>query len=281
MKHLLAIALGMALLVGCGEAASEIGIPVDADVMIPIAEDLEARHIQEGLFVFTHSFPWPANSLAAVVDDDLLLVDTPYTPRATEAMLNWLEAEVGSRDTIAINTHWHLDNLGGNEYLLQEGIPIYGSDLAVELLAERGAASQQQVVDWLQDPENERFRSFGEITLTSPTETFPLVKGQQLEIGGETVEVAWPGPGHTADNLVVYFPERQLLFGGCFIIGGDRIGNTADAHLDQWADSFRHIARYEFDMVVPGHGNRLDPGLIDHTIELLLDAGYGEIEVEK
>ena len=281
MRSVLAVGLVLAVLSGCGETVEELEVPVDAAASIPITQDLGVRHIQDGVFVFTHSFPWPANSLAVLAGNDLLLIDTPYTPEATEEMLDWLEAQVGEKDITAVNTHWHLDNLGGNEYLVERGIPVYGSDLAVDLLVERGAASQQQVMTWLQDPANQRFQALGEISLTPPSETFSLNEGLRLVIGDETVEVAWPGPGHTEDNLVVYFRERRLLFGGCFIIGGERIGNTADANLDKWADSLRHIEQYDFDMVVPGHGDRLDPGLIEHTISLLGEAGHAEIAVEK
>jgi glyoxylase-like metal-dependent hydrolase (beta-lactamase superfamily II) len=98
---------------------------------------LKVRHVQEGVFVITHSFSWDANSLAIIVDDHLVLVDTPRTPQATEEMLAWLEAQVGSKEVVAINTHCHLDNFGGNLSLIEQDIPVYGSDLIVGLLTER------------------------------------------------------------------------------------------------------------------------------------------------
>ena len=108
--------------------------------------------------------------------------------------------------------------------------------------------------------------------MTPPSETFPLVQGMQLEVGEETVEVAWPGPGHTEDNVVVYFPQRRLLFGGCLVLGRDKIGNSADADLVNWAESVRTLDQYDVDIVIPGHGDRLDPGLVEHTIALLEEA---------
>ena len=30
-------------------------------------------------------------------------------------------------------------------------------------------------------------------------------------------EPFYPGPGHTEDNIVVYFRKRNLLFGGCLL----------------------------------------------------------------
>ena len=36
---------------------------------------------------------------------DLVLVDTPCTPQATKDSLDWLKAQFGERDVIAINGH--------------------------------------------------------------------------------------------------------------------------------------------------------------------------------
>ena len=257
---------------GCQPKSAELplGLPVDPDVFIEITPDLKARQIQEGVFEITHSFPWEANSLAVVMDDHLVLVDTPWTPQATQEMLAWLEAQVGSKQIVAINSHFHLDNLGGNQYLAAQNIPIYGSDLTVELLRERGHASLDQTISWLKNQEDTRFvEAFSSLELTPPSKIFNLREGLKLEFSGETVQVYYPGPAHSLDNVVVYFPERKLLFGGCMIIGWDAIGNTFDADLAAWPDSVRQLQQFDYKILVPGHGSRLDPELIDHTLSLL------------
>jgi glyoxylase-like metal-dependent hydrolase (beta-lactamase superfamily II) len=260
------------LLVGCAPQveAQPISLPVDPKTYVEITPDLKARHIQEGVFVITHSFPWDANSLAVVMGDHLMLVDTPWTPQATEAMLTWLEAQVGSKEVVAINTHFHLDNLGGNQFLVGRDIPVYGSDLTVELLAERGRASLDQTVQWLQAEGDPRFaQTLASLELIPPREVFDIHEGLQLEFGDQSLEVYYPGPAHSPDNLVVYFPEHKILFGGCMIIGWDQIGNTADADLAAWPASVRQLKQFDFDVLIPGHGARLDPGLLTHTLALL------------
>jgi metallo-beta-lactamase class B len=264
--------IGLVLLVGCSSQAGSqpIDIPVAIDSYIEIAPDLEVRHIQEGAFVFTHTFPWEANSLAVIVGDHLILVDTPWTPQATQEMLEWLDDQLGPRDVIAINTHFHLDNLGGNEYLVEQGIPIYGSTLTAQLLSERGDAMLAQLVEWTQANEDPRYaEGFASFSLLPPTELFDLDDGLELSFGGENIQVYYPGPAHAPDNVVVYFPDRKLLFGGCMIIGWDAVGNTADADLEAWPESVRNLSQFDFDILVPGHGDRLDPGSVEHTLKLL------------
>ncbi|MFN2153249.1 MAG: metallo-beta-lactamase [Anaerolineales bacterium] len=262
----------LGFLVGCAPKTNThpLALSVDSETFIEITPDLKVRYIQEGVFEITHSYPWEANSLAVVMGDYLVLVDTPWTPQATQEMLAWLKTQVGSKQIVAINTHYHLDNLGGNQYLVEQGIPVYGSDLTVELLRERGQASLDQTLAWLQSEEDPRFaETLSKLELTPPSEIFKLQEGLNLTFAGESVQVYYPGPAHSPDNVVVYFPERKLLFGGCMIIGWEAIGNTADANLQAWPASVRNLSQFEFEIVVPGHGERLDPGLIDHTLALL------------
>jgi glyoxylase-like metal-dependent hydrolase (beta-lactamase superfamily II) len=81
--------------------------------------------------------------------------------------------------------------------------------------------------------------------------------------------VYYPGPSQAPDKVVVYFPGKKVLFGSCMVLGGDQIGNTSDADLKNWPEAARKLKQFDAEIVVPGHGDRLDPGLIDHTIDLL------------
>jgi len=238
---------------------------------IEIAPDLSVRQIQPGVFIITHAFPWPANSLlVAMPNAELILIDTPYTPKATNLVLKWTRSHFGDQSITAINTGFHVDNLGGNRALIDAGIPVYGSDRTVELLAERGEDSRALMVSWLPGEANTRFReAHASIPYIPPTQTFPLNDGLTLDFGGETVQIYFPGETHSPDNVVVYFPARKLLFGGCMILAGEKVGNTADANLAAWPDSVRKLGDFDFETLIPGHGDRFDAGLVDHTLALL------------
>lgn len=277
------------ILVGCGRTQVDPATPQAATLPLEevaptsdattaesperfdIGEDLYAREIQDGAFVITHAFPWPANSMMVEMKSgDLVLVDTPYTPEATQAVLVWAESRFGEREITAINTGFHYDNLGGNGYLVESGIPIYGSELTARLLEERGEEMRAMTLEWLQAPQYQRYYEAHEaLAYVAPTHLFALSDGLRLEFGDERVQVYYPGPSHASDNVVVYFPDRKLLFGTCMIIGGDEVGNTSDADLEAWPASVRDLARFDFDVLVPGHGERLDPGLLEHTVDLL------------
>ena len=240
---------------------------------IDINKELHIRQIRNGVFAVTHAFPWPANSLIVeMANSDLVLVGTPYTPAAMNEVLAWIKEYFDERKIIEINTGYHVDNLGGNRALIDKGIPVYGSDLTAQLLKERGEQTRQVILGMLKGTMNESYyQAQAEIPYVAPTYLFPLVQGLTLQFGDEGVDVYFPGPSQAPDKVVVYFPDKKVLFGGCMILGGDQIGNTSDADLKNWPLAVRKLEQFDVDIVVPGHGDRFDAGLIQHTIDLLTD----------
>lgn len=238
-----------------------------------INEDLYVRQVQEGAFVITHAFPWPGNSMIVeMANSHLVLVDTPYTPEATKDLLTWIKRKFGEREITAINTGFHYDNLGGNSCLIDQGIPVYGSTLTAKLLEEHGQEMRTMTLQWLKEPKYQRYYKVHEhLPYIRPTHQFELEEGLELEFGEQIVQIYYPGPSHSPDNVVVYFPDRKILFGTCMIIGWSGVGNTSDADLTAWPESVRNLYRFEIEVLVPGHGDRLDPGLLEHTINLLED----------
>lgn len=238
---------------------------------IRLDSDTAIREVQKGAFVVTHSFPWPANSLFVVIGEhDMVFVDTPYTPEATDIVLDWINSTFGERHIIEINTGYHVDNLGGNQSFINRDIPVYGSDKTVSLLEEKGEDTRSLTLGWLESPKHTRFHDrHATIPYLPPNHIFPLTEGKTLGVGDETIHIIFPGETHTADNTVVYFPERKLLFGGCMILAGNKPGNTSDANMKTWKDAVSSLKSLDYETVIPGHGLRFDPELIENTIRIL------------
>ncbi len=237
---------------------------------IELAADLYLRPIGNEAFVIVHSCPWPANSLLiAMPDGTLVMAGTPYTVEATRTVLAWARRRFGDRRIVAIDTGYHVDNLGGNQALLDAGAAVYGSDLTVRLLRERGEHMRRVTLNLIGDPNSPAYRLHAGLKFVPPDHVFPIHDGLRLTFGGEEVQVYYPGPSQAPDKVIVYFPARRILFGSCMILAGSRPGNTADADLTHWPESVRRLLRFPVDIVVPGHGDRLDPGLIQHTLDML------------
>jgi len=258
------VAAGMPLAAQAQEPAPTLAEPVR------LAEDLRLAELAEGVFVVQHDFPWPSNSLLVFGSKgSCLLLDTPYTPEATQVLLNWIIERNGTLPpAVAVNTHFHIDRLGGNAALRAAGIPIHGSDLTVRLLEERGLGLH--MMDILPEPYRE---AYANVPLLAPDKVFPIAEGKVLDLDGERVEIIFPGGGHTPANLVVWLPARKVLFAACIVkcLGSKGLGYVGDGDVPHWLESLRVLkSRFpEAQWVVPGHGSSGGPELIDFTIHLV------------
>lgn len=235
---------------------------------IRIDRELTATEIQEGVWLITHRLPYPANSLVVEGDDgSLLLVDTPWTAGETKTLIDWLDQRFDSPPKKAVNTHFHLDALGGNPALRDARIPTRGHFLTRQLLEHRGVRRIKELRMGLADRPTQRDRFRG-IQIVAPGGLY-VASDFRLPLGSETYALLHPGAAHSPDNLAVYFPSRKLLFGGCMVKGGSSLGYLGDADLENWPAAIKKLQTLEVETVVTGHGDRMDPGVLENTLELL------------
>lgn len=231
---------------------------------------LNVDSIAPDLYVVVHAYPWPSNSLCAKMENgEILLVDVPYTPDATQTLLKWINTTFGDRKITAINTHFHVDRLGGNAALVKHDIPIYGSDLTIKAIKERGATSLKLITSWVTDESIKKY--YQHFTYRAPTKIFEAEKGLTLNFGSEKVHIRFLGAGHSFDNLAVFLPGKKALFGGCMILSAEatKIGNVSDGDPLQWLETLPRIDTTDVEYVIPGYGNCGGVELIGHTLSVL------------
>lgn len=218
-----------------------------------ISESLTVTEIHPGVWMHTSwqelakDVRFPANGLIVRENDELILIDTAWGPEHTEALLDWIDAEIRLPVTLAIVSHFHDDSMGGAPVLEARGIRFISGPLTLAL-----AAEQQ---------------------MPQPDAIPGLTEGSAVRIG--QLEVFYPGPAHSQDNLFVWLPAAEILFGGCAVRSPvfSGLGNTADGDLDRWPQSIVSVRdRYpNAGIVVPGHGPAGDASLLTHTIGLFGD----------
>ena len=240
-----------------------------------LSEELFISKLSDTIYVVTHDFPWESNSLIIKASDkEVVLIDTPYDTTATALLYNWINNNLKPEKIIAINTGFHVDNLGGNQYLREKGIDIYGSDRTCVLIDERGKQTQQQLISWLK-PEQEWIKKvYKSMIFVKPNKIFKIEEGIFLKIGNLSFDVYFPGETHSPDNLVVYIKECKLLFGGCMVksLSSQNLGFTGDANVTEWPISMKVVQeKYKTaQIVIPHHGMWGDMSLVQHTIDLLM-----------
>ncbi len=232
-------------------------------------EELSSRRVADGAWVVTHAEPVASNSLVVqVADGTLVLMHTPWDDAHARSLVDYLRARFGEVPMVAIAAHFHGDAVGGSGALIAEGARWIGSDHTARLMRERNARMGAGIRDMARDRPTIAAR-FERYDPPLPRETFREREGLTLRFGSEEVRLIYPGPAHAPDNIVVFFPARRLLFGGCAVVGMPRMGYLGDADLDAWPRAIERMQALHPDVVVPGHGDRTDPGLLEHTLELV------------
>ena len=217
----------------------------------PLTEpDIEIVKLTEGVWrhISKQEIPnyglYPSNGLISVKDGKAVIVDTAWSHQQTEQLLDRC-AEKGWQVVAVIITHFHLDRLAGLEVFHRRGIPSYARPQTTRLAKAAG----------------------------NPLPQRPMQDDQILQLGGQSLRVFYPGPGHTLDNTTVWFPQSKVLFGGCLVRPGDSrsLGNTEDADLTLWPKSMQKLLDEfpEAEFVVPGHHAPGHPDLLSHTLFLL------------
>jgi metallo-beta-lactamase class B len=226
------------------------------------------RQIAQDTFVVTHEPAFGSNILVVrMADGTVILCSSPLDTQATRIMLRWIRDLFAPGRMLAINAHFHPDGTAGNEAYAEAGVETYATDLTQRLLAERGAKIRDGAAAALENPAlASRVR---ETRIVPAARTIKATEGVIFTIGGEAVHVIYPGPAHSPDNVVVHFPARRLLFGGCMIKTGDAIGNTADADLGHWEAAVRSLEPLGSRIIVPGHGPVGGPELFQNTVAVV------------
>jgi glyoxylase-like metal-dependent hydrolase (beta-lactamase superfamily II) len=187
-----------------------------------------------------------SNGLVVLVGKDAYIVDTPWSAEDTEKLLDWIAAR-GFTAKGSVSTHFHADRTAGIEFLNLKSIPTYASALTNQIL--KASAKPQAANEFDSDD-------------------YWLVEDQ--------IDIFFPGGGHSRDNVVVWLPHQQILFGGCLIRPQETesLGNTSDAVISEWSTSVANVqAKFgRAKIVVPGHGKIGDVSLLEHTRKLTASA---------
>jgi glyoxylase-like metal-dependent hydrolase (beta-lactamase superfamily II) len=127
-----------------------------------------------------------------------LLVDSLFAPLA-DKLVAAVQQVTDQEIRFAINTHIHIDHVGGNENLAERGVLIFAHDnTRLRFLEERSRFPRAGGSFVPQQPESAR-----PVITFNDTMTFHL--------NGEEVQAFLAPPAHTDGDVFVYFPESDVL----------------------------------------------------------------------
>lgn len=209
------------------------------------------EHLTGDFYIYTtyqdvDGSPYPANGMYMVTDSGVVMIDSPWNADEAPALLDSIELKHHKKVVLCIATHFHADRTGGFAALKKRGVKTYTSVLTNQFCKAR--------------KENEA--------------QYYFLNDTTFSVGNCFFNTYYPGAGHSKDNIVIWFPEDKILYGGCFIKSTEAptLGNLSDANITEWRISIKKVISHfpSTSFVIPGH-QMWDNGMcISHTQKLLL-----------
>jgi glyoxylase-like metal-dependent hydrolase (beta-lactamase superfamily II) len=198
-----------------------------------------------------------------------LVVDTAMGPRNGAKVRGIAEGLGDGRSLLLTITHFHPEHGYGAQAFLPAATIVYNRGQLEEFRAKRGAYL-------------EMFRTFGaavaeQLEGVEFVEPHVVYEGEaDLELGGREVQLRTWGLAHTRADQIVFVPEERVLFAGdlvesrCFAIFPYFPPEDADVDGDRWIAVLEQLERLEPAVVVPGHGEVGDAGVLAAAREYLV-----------
>ncbi len=192
------------------------------------------------------------NAGFVIGDDAVLVVDTFIAAPAAEELLTEIRKLTPLPVRWAVNTHYHLDHVGGNAVLARAGASI---------------VAHENVRAWIRT-ENVKFRPSQKDAieaLTLPNVTHR--QGMTIWLGARRVDILFRA-GHTGGDSIVVVPDAGVVFGGD-LFWNATLPNLIDADTAAWQktlDGF--LEEFPKAAFVAGHG---EPG---HALDVRFFRDY-------
>jgi metallo-beta-lactamase class B len=215
-----------------------------------VGEKITISHLVDNFYIYTtyNSYQGtlvPSNGMYALTDSGVIMCDTPWDTTQVMPLLDSIWVKHHQKVVLCVSTHFHDDRTGGLEILRREGVKTFTSQKTDELCAKNGEKRAE----------------------------FVFVSDTTFKVGQCSFEAFYPGEGHSPDNIVIWFPNEKILYGGCLVksVEASSLGNLSHANVGAWASTIEKVlARYKSpNFIIPGHQSWKSKQALQHTLKLI------------
>lgn len=189
-----------------------------------------------------------SNNSVVIGRDGLILVDSPH--RLSDAV-RWRDvvAEYGEARFI-VNTDHHPDHTIGNRVM--PGEIVAHAETRRRLLTE--APTMEYLVRLFEQLDPEGLPLLEGYEVRVPNVVFE--SSMTLHLDDATLELTYQ-PGHTRNSILAWLPEDRVLFSGDIVCEAG-LPSFQDSRVADWFDALDVVDAYDYEFVVPGHGEVTD-----------------------
>lgn len=186
-----------------------------------------------------------SNNSIIAGSDGVALVDTPHRPTDAQAWRRTVESFGPTR--FVVNTDHHPDHTIGNFWMGGEIVSHRGT--RDRLLGE--APSHEYLRGLFAKIDPAAVTLLDDYSVRVPEVVFS--ERLDLHLGDIHLELTFQ-PGHTANSLIAYLPDDGVVFTGDIVCEAG-LPSFQDCRMWDWFDAIDAVAAYDFEVLVPGHGD--------------------------
>jgi cyclase len=187
-----------------------------------------------------------ANAGIIIGRDGIVVVDTLVSAKEADRFIKDIRNVSDKPIKYAINTHSHLDHTFGNSEFAKLGAVIVSHENCRKNMIANGEANLKKASAYgLTDKDMDGTR------LAYPSLTFS--EKMEIDLGDEVVELIYPGPSHTDGSVMVYLPNKKILFAGDILFTNYH-PNIANGDIPSWLKALDAAGALDAGKIIPGHG---------------------------
>jgi glyoxylase-like metal-dependent hydrolase (beta-lactamase superfamily II) len=225
------------------------------------------------------------NTIVFKGSDGLIVFDTGRHPEHAQQIIDF--ASAAKQPVVAIvNSHWHLDHVGGNVRLRQAfpGVRVYASAAIEDAMHGFLSSYHAQLEDAIKQAGGDEAKTApwrAELALIDAGPAlFPderIANSATRTIAGRKLRVGFEDHSVTAGDVWLFDPATRVLASGDLVTLPAPLFDTACA--THWRAALGSLAAVDFKTLVPGHGapmTRADFATYRHAFDRLLDCAAGK-----
>jgi len=184
------------------------------------------------------------NVVASLGDDGTLIIDDDYPQYADAYEKALLNLGMKGAPRFVLNTHWHGDHTGSNNYWGERGAAIIAHNNVLQRMSTR-----------------QEMKAIGRVVEASPRAALPVVTFEQslvLHFNKDDIEMQHYPRGHTDGDSIIFFSRENVVHMGDHFFNDSFpfVDLGSGGNVKSYAANVKVILdRIDDDtVVVPGHG---------------------------